>query len=60
MSGSSNRAEDSSSANATTTSSSSDGGLLMKHLAAKGWDVDGRLYLGFGRQRTSWEADKTD
>ena len=34
--------------------------LLMEKLAVKGWDVDGRLYLGFGRQRTSWESTKSD
>ncbi|CAB9512151.1 RUS1 family protein C16orf58 homolog [Seminavis robusta] len=36
------------------------GSLLMKQLSDRGWDMEARLYLGFGRQRTSWESSKSD
>ena len=33
---------------------------LVKILSDVGWDMDSRLYLGFGRQRTSWELKKNE
>lgn len=33
---------------------------LLQSFADREWDVEGRLYLGFGRQRTSWEFKKDD
>jgi hypothetical protein len=33
---------------------------FLKELRAKGWDVDGRLYLGFPRRRSQWMPEKAD
>lgn len=33
---------------------------LLSELAARGWDVQSRLYLGFGKWRLQWQSAKTE
>jgi Vitamin B6 photo-protection and homoeostasis len=35
-------------------------GMLMRALVRQGWDVQGRLYLGFSRRRSQWSRTKEE